>query len=192
LHSHNVGIHTDTRSDTTGVRTVGAQSRVQQMRLRLQTKMPDIKKGLEMVTLLCDKQGSGEELKLDFELSDNLYAKAKVKDATAVNIWLGANVMLEYDINEVRFTPLCQCGLGWAQCRQVTANAYWGKWAGCLTRVLCLLMTGKGAFDAEPGQLREQLGEHTAGHDVPAQPNHHHRGFHRACLQLGCQAQTRS
>jgi hypothetical protein len=26
------------------------------MRLRLQTKMPDIKKGLELVTLLCDKQ----------------------------------------------------------------------------------------------------------------------------------------
>jgi prefoldin subunit 5 len=89
------------------VRAVGAQSRVQQMRMRLQTKMPDIKKGLEMVTLLCDKQGSGEELKLDFELSDNLYAKAKVKDATAVNIWLGANVMLEYEINEVRFPPPC-------------------------------------------------------------------------------------
>jgi hypothetical protein len=46
-------------------------------------------------------QGTGEELKLDFELSDNLYAKAKVKDAKTVNIWLGANVMLEYEIGEV-------------------------------------------------------------------------------------------
>jgi len=79
-----------------------AESRVQQMRVRLQAKMPDIKKGLEMVTLLCTKMGTGEEVEADFELSDNIYAKAKIKDAETVNIWLGANVMLEYGLDEAK------------------------------------------------------------------------------------------
>mmetsp|Transcript_36217 Transcript_36217/g.79044 ORF Transcript_36217/g.79044 Transcript_36217/m.79044 type:complete len:184 (-) Transcript_36217:362-913(-) len=79
-----------------------AESRVQQMRVRLQAKMPDIKKGLEMVTLLCTKRGSGEEVNVDFELADNMYAKAKIKDAETVNIWLGANVMLEYTVEEAK------------------------------------------------------------------------------------------
>eukprot|EP00241_Pyramimonas_parkeae_P008335 CAMPEP_0114253208 /NCGR_PEP_ID=MMETSP0058-20121206/16263_1 /TAXON_ID=36894 /ORGANISM="Pyramimonas parkeae, CCMP726" /LENGTH=180 /DNA_ID=CAMNT_0001367225 /DNA_START=159 /DNA_END=701 /DNA_ORIENTATION=+ len=79
-----------------------AESRVQQMRVRLSQKMPDIKKGIEMVSLLVDKEDSGDELKLDFELSDNIYAKARVKNAKTVNLWLGANVMLEYEIGEAQ------------------------------------------------------------------------------------------
>ena len=35
-----------------------------------------------------------------FELSDNLYAKAEIKKPKAVGIWLGANVMVEYSFAE--------------------------------------------------------------------------------------------
>ena len=44
----------------------------------------------------------GEELDMHFELTDSVYAKAKVKDAESVYLWLGANVMLEYPLEEAR------------------------------------------------------------------------------------------
>ena len=43
---------------------------------------------------------SGEEFVTDFRLSDNVYTSAKIKSADKVCLWLGANVMLEYDIAE--------------------------------------------------------------------------------------------
>jgi|TARA_B110000977_G_scaffold67439_1_gene91561 prefoldin subunit 5 len=73
---------------------------LQQNRIRLGNKLPEIKRALDTVRLLCDKQGSGEELDMHFELTDSVYAKAKVKDAESVYLWLGANVMLEYPLNE--------------------------------------------------------------------------------------------
>eukprot|EP00238_Polyblepharides_amylifera_P001330 CAMPEP_0196571562 /NCGR_PEP_ID=MMETSP1081-20130531/1715_1 /TAXON_ID=36882 /ORGANISM="Pyramimonas amylifera, Strain CCMP720" /LENGTH=179 /DNA_ID=CAMNT_0041888557 /DNA_START=226 /DNA_END=765 /DNA_ORIENTATION=- len=78
-----------------------AESRLQQIRLRMQTKMPDIEKGLEMVTLLVGKE-ENEEVKVEFELSDNIYAKARIQGAKTVNLWLGANVMLEYQLDEAQ------------------------------------------------------------------------------------------
>ena len=39
---------------------------------------------------------------LDFALSDQVYAKARVEGANTVNIWLGANIMLEYPLEEAR------------------------------------------------------------------------------------------
>ena len=73
---------------------------LQQNRIRLGNKLPEIKRALDTVKLLCDKQGSGEELDMHFELTDSVYAKAKVKDAESVYLWLGANVMLEYPLGE--------------------------------------------------------------------------------------------
>ena len=37
---------------------------------------------------------------MDFPLSNTVFAKAKVPPAKHVNLWLGANVMLEYDLEE--------------------------------------------------------------------------------------------
>ena len=50
---------------------------------------------------MCDKAKTGEELDMHFELTDSVYAKAKVKDAGA-STWLGADVMLEYPLEEAR------------------------------------------------------------------------------------------
>ena len=57
---------------------------------------------MDMVNMLCEKQGTGEELDMNFELTDSVYAKAKVKDADSVFLWLGANVMLEYPLDEAQ------------------------------------------------------------------------------------------
>ena len=39
---------------------------------------------------------------LDFALSDQVYARARVRGAASVNLWLGAGVMLEYDLPEAK------------------------------------------------------------------------------------------
>lgn len=39
---------------------------------------------------------------LDFGLSEQIYAKAKVKDVSSVGLWLGADVMLEYPVQEAK------------------------------------------------------------------------------------------
>ena len=75
---------------------------LQQNRIRLGNKLPEIKRALDTVKLLCDKATTGEELDMHFELTDSVYAKARVKDAESVYLWLGANVMLEYPLDEAR------------------------------------------------------------------------------------------
>lgn len=38
----------------------------------------------------------------DFSLAEQVYAKATVQNVTTVNLWLGANVMLEYPLAEAK------------------------------------------------------------------------------------------
>lgn len=71
----------------------------------LKVKMPDIQKTLEAVQLLQDKHKEEEEekraLSTNFLISDNIWAKAKVPNSTGkVGLWLGANVMVEYNFEE--------------------------------------------------------------------------------------------
>ena len=55
-----------------------------------------------MVALLKGKAESDQkEIKTNFLLSDNIWAKAKVPNTTGkVGLWLGANVMVEYTYAE--------------------------------------------------------------------------------------------
>ena len=71
-------------------------------RQSLTTKLPDIKKTLEMVAMLKAKHESDDkEMNTNFLLSDNIWAKAKVPNTSGkVGLWLGANVMVEYDYPE--------------------------------------------------------------------------------------------
>ena len=47
------------------------------------------------------------QLLVDFAISDQVYAKAKVPVTDSVNLWLGANVMLEYPLEEARDLLVC-------------------------------------------------------------------------------------
>eukprot|EP00193_Tetraselmis_chui_P014689 CAMPEP_0177776118 /NCGR_PEP_ID=MMETSP0491_2-20121128/14525_1 /TAXON_ID=63592 /ORGANISM="Tetraselmis chuii, Strain PLY429" /LENGTH=179 /DNA_ID=CAMNT_0019294853 /DNA_START=341 /DNA_END=880 /DNA_ORIENTATION=- len=71
-----------------------------QRRMRLETKLPDIKKALDMVTLLLEKKEAAEGVLVDFELHDQVFTKARIKNPQSVKLWLGANVMLEYPLEE--------------------------------------------------------------------------------------------
>ncbi|KAL3682222.1 hypothetical protein R1sor_000244 [Riccia sorocarpa] len=89
---------------------VALQDRLQQYKLAemkllaqrrdLQGKIPDIKKCVEIVATLKSKKGTGETMKVDFELAEGIYSRAKIPEADSVCLWLGANVMLEYPLEE--------------------------------------------------------------------------------------------
>ncbi|KAF6256629.1 Prefoldin subunit-domain-containing protein [Scenedesmus sp. NREL 46B-D3] len=69
-------------------------------RARLLQREPEIRTALEAVRALLAKKGSGEQLQVDFELTEAIYAKAALQDVDSVNLWLGANVMVEYPLEE--------------------------------------------------------------------------------------------
>ncbi|KAL4443745.1 hypothetical protein ABPG75_011482 [Micractinium tetrahymenae] len=73
-----------------------------QRKRRLAFKQPEIKKCLEAVNLLLQRSEEGEPTVLDFSLSDQVFARARVADVTSVNLWLGADVMLEYPLQDAR------------------------------------------------------------------------------------------
>ncbi|KAJ6020634.1 Prefoldin subunit 3 [Penicillium herquei] len=70
----------------------------------LREKIPDIKKTLEMVRFLKLRKESNPDtdIETNFELNDTLYARASISpaDTEEVYLWLGANVMLAYPLDE--------------------------------------------------------------------------------------------
>lgn len=58
-----------------------------------------------MVKLLEEKHASENEKEMNsnFLISDNVWAKAKIPNDTGkVGLWLGANVMVEYNFEEAK------------------------------------------------------------------------------------------
>ncbi|KAF8572075.1 hypothetical protein P879_02270 [Paragonimus westermani] len=68
-----------------------------QRKLRLLQQLPDIQKTLAVVRQL---QKKSSDLDVTFEVSNQLFARAHIPKADRVGLWLGANVMLEYDLDE--------------------------------------------------------------------------------------------
>ncbi|RKF83783.1 putative prefoldin subunit 3 [Golovinomyces cichoracearum] len=66
----------------------------------LKEKLPDIEKTLDTVLFLKRRKPDADPIEATFELNDTLYAKANIKYTDEVYLWLGANVMLSYPINE--------------------------------------------------------------------------------------------
>jgi prefoldin subunit 5 len=75
-------------------------NQLMQRKARLLTKLPEIQKACDLIVKLVEAQG--EQMTLDFELAPNVYSKAKVNDVKSVNLWLGAGVMVEYELEEAR------------------------------------------------------------------------------------------
>ncbi|KFM67858.1 Prefoldin subunit 3, partial [Stegodyphus mimosarum] len=66
----------------------------------LKRQIPDIKTSLDMLKLLKAKQDAEETIDSQFMVCDDLYLKAKVPPTNKVGLWLGANVMLEYTLQD--------------------------------------------------------------------------------------------
>lgn len=69
-----------------------------QKRARLRRQLPDFEKSIEVIKLLESKQ----ELSTHFLMSSQLYSKARIPPTETVCLWLGANVMLEYPLEEAK------------------------------------------------------------------------------------------
>ncbi|EGS22120.1 uncharacterized protein CTHT_0016360 [Thermochaetoides thermophila DSM 1495] len=66
----------------------------------LKDKMPDIQKTLDTVRFLKLRTSESDSIETTFELNDTLYAKAEIPPTDEVYLWLGANVMLAYPLDE--------------------------------------------------------------------------------------------
>ncbi|XP_018414163.1 PREDICTED: prefoldin subunit 3 [Nanorana parkeri] len=73
-----------------------------QKKRRLKSQIPDIKQTLEILKHMQKKKGTTEPMETRFLLADNVYCKASVPPTDKVCLWLGANVMLEYDIDDAQ------------------------------------------------------------------------------------------
>ncbi|XP_076245213.1 prefoldin subunit mgr [Calliopsis andreniformis] len=70
-------------------------------RKRLKAQIPDLERSLEMIKKLqSEKANDTKELETQFLLSEQLYTKAIIPVTDKVCLWLGANVMLEYTLDE--------------------------------------------------------------------------------------------
>ncbi|KAL1899181.1 peptide chain release factor 1 [Sporothrix stenoceras] len=99
------------------------ESNLQRRVSGLDEKLPDIQKTLDTVRFLQtrrpgakkeandsddeldsdeDETEDGEAIETTFELNDTLYAKATIPPTDEVYLWLGANVMLSYPIDEAQ------------------------------------------------------------------------------------------
>ncbi|KAG6034165.1 hypothetical protein E4U19_005935 [Claviceps sp. Clav32 group G5] len=66
----------------------------------LQEKIPEIQKTLDTVRFLKLRKDETEPIETTFELNDTLYARAKIPATEEVYLWLGANIMLSYQVDE--------------------------------------------------------------------------------------------
>ncbi|KAI8520690.1 prefoldin subunit 3-like [Branchiostoma floridae x Branchiostoma belcheri] len=73
---------------------------LQQKKNRLKGQIPEIKTTLDIIQHMQSRKGSSEAMETSFMMSDNLYAKATVPPTDKVCLWLGANVMLEYSVDD--------------------------------------------------------------------------------------------
>ncbi|KAI6645802.1 Prefoldin subunit 3 [Oopsacas minuta] len=71
-----------------------------QRKKRLRLQMPDIISTLEMVQFLKTQKSSSTPLSTQFLLNENVYASAEITPTQTAYLWLGANVMLEYTIDD--------------------------------------------------------------------------------------------
>lgn len=62
------------------------ENHISQRKLGLESKIPEIKKSLDLVILLDQEE---KDLEIDFELNDTLWVKSTIAATKTVNLWLG-------------------------------------------------------------------------------------------------------
>lgn len=69
---------------------------------RMVEKLPDFKNSLALLDILISKKEKDEPFDTTFLVAEEVYAKATVKKPETVSIWLGANVMVEYELDKAK------------------------------------------------------------------------------------------
>lgn len=68
-------------------------------RRKLKIQIPDLAKSLEMIDILKEQT---EDKETQFLLSEQVFLKTTMPPTSTVCLWLGANVMLEYPLDEAQ------------------------------------------------------------------------------------------
>lgn len=77
------------------------EQQLEQKRATYREKLPEIEKSITLVRHLKEKKDADETVITRYNLADTIYSKAEVDCSQGiVNLWLGANVMLEYTYDE--------------------------------------------------------------------------------------------
>ncbi|KAK6725475.1 hypothetical protein RB195_004043 [Necator americanus] len=69
---------------------------------RMAEKLPDFKNSLALLDVLIDKKEKAEPFETTYLVSEEVYTKATVRNPEKVSIWLGANVMVEYELEKAK------------------------------------------------------------------------------------------
>ncbi|CAI5438013.1 unnamed protein product [Caenorhabditis angaria] len=69
---------------------------------RMMEKIPEFKNSLSILDVLIAKKEKNESFETTFLLSDDVYSKAVVPKPDKVSIWLGANVMVEFELDNAK------------------------------------------------------------------------------------------
>ncbi|KAI0563909.1 Prefoldin [Gracilaria domingensis] len=72
----------------------------------LEEKVAEVRRALKAVQSLAERSSrageNAKDIETHFELSDGIYAKARIPPTNKVCLWLGANVMVEYSHEEAK------------------------------------------------------------------------------------------
>lgn len=68
--------------------------------MRIAEKIEEISKSIDAISHLASHPN--DELTVQYELGDTMFASARLPAGTKVNLWLGANVMLEYELEDAK------------------------------------------------------------------------------------------
>ncbi|CAK9303244.1 unnamed protein product [Gordionus sp. m RMFG-2023] len=68
----------------------------------IKSKIPDLQHSLKMVDVLEEKKQSELEALTLLNIANNLYCHVKIPPTDKIGLWLGANIMLEFPLDEAR------------------------------------------------------------------------------------------
>ncbi|EPZ31738.1 Prefoldin-domain-containing protein [Rozella allomycis CSF55] len=104
-----------------------AEINILQRKMKIGGKLPEIKKSISAIDYILEKRDEDKDQALEtrFELSDTLYANATLPVTDKVCLWLGANVMVEYEINEAKDLLLGKQAIAEKSIKQLDADAYY-------------------------------------------------------------------
>ncbi|EZA49770.1 hypothetical protein DMN91_003343 [Ooceraea biroi] len=71
-------------------------------RRHLKAQIPDLERSLEMIEKLQAIKSNSNTMETQFLLSEQVYMKAVIPPTDKVCLWLGANVMLEYTLDDAQ------------------------------------------------------------------------------------------
>ncbi|KAH7723883.1 CRE-PFD-3 protein [Aphelenchoides avenae] len=79
------------------------EANLAEQKTRVSSNLPDYLKSLNVISMLAEEKAKERDnLEVSFKLDENVYSKAVVESLDKVCLWLGASVMVEYELEEAQ------------------------------------------------------------------------------------------